>query len=92
MRHFGYNTYANWDRAQKQAENKAEQKEKAEAERREKAEETVLGFIDNSLSEEASEILEPIFKEHPAAWDIYVEALDKIVMISLKDKSIGRAA
>ncbi|MBD2827104.1 hypothetical protein ID851_19770, partial [Xenorhabdus sp. 5] len=56
------------------------------------AEEIVLTFIDNPLSEEADKILDPIFKNNSAAWDVFVAALDTIVIMDLKEKSMGRIA
>ncbi|PHM56545.1 hypothetical protein Xsto_04150 [Xenorhabdus stockiae] len=66
--------------------------ELTEEELDEEVEKIVLSFIDNSLPEGAGKVLNPIFKSNTSAWDIYVEALNKIVLIGLEDKLIGRAA
>ncbi|WP_340619298.1 hypothetical protein [Xenorhabdus siamensis] len=66
--------------------------ERIEKEFDDEVEKIVLSFIDNSLPEGAGKVLNPIFKNNPSAWDIYVEALNKIVLIGLEDKLIGRAA
>jgi hypothetical protein len=95
MNHFSYNQYANYDRLLAHPEEIDCQeitKEEAEEKCREEAEEIVLKFIDQPYSKAATELLDPIFKSSPAAWDIYVEALDKIVMIGLKDNLIQEAA
>ncbi|CDG21023.1 protein of unknown function [Xenorhabdus poinarii G6] len=78
------------DEAEERRREEAAYQDAVEADLREEAEETVLGFIDNPLSEEANKILGPIFKSNPAAWDVFVAALDAIVMMDLKDKSMGR--
>ncbi|MBD2803059.1 hypothetical protein ID854_22085 [Xenorhabdus sp. M] len=80
------------DETEERRREEAAHQEAIEAELREEAEEIVLTFIDNPLSEEADKILEPIFKNNSAAWDVFVAALDTIVIMDLKDKSMGRIA
>ncbi|PHM56698.1 hypothetical protein Xsto_04145 [Xenorhabdus stockiae] len=66
--------------------------ELTEEELDDEVEKIVLNFIDNSLPEGAAKVLNPIFKNNPSARDRYVDVLNEIVMMGLKDKIIGRAA
>ncbi|CDG19957.1 protein of unknown function [Xenorhabdus poinarii G6] len=62
--------------------------EMMEEEIREEAEGIVGKFIDTALSDDANKTLDPIFKSNPAAWDVFVDALDQIVMMGLKEGAI----
>ncbi|MDE9545401.1 hypothetical protein [Xenorhabdus bovienii] len=85
---YDYNPYGAQDEQWEQEEEAAAYKEMMAEGIREEAEGIVGKFIDTALSDDANKTLDPIFKSNPAAWDVFVNALDTIVMMGLKEGEI----